>query len=294
MLRIGDFSQLAQVSVPTLRHYDELGLLKPAHVDKFTDYRYYTVEQLPHLNRILALKDLGLSLDQIKRLLKDNVPSAQLRGMLAMKQVDIEQQIEAERARLQRVDARLRQIESEGQVSKYDVVLKKVDAMTIAGLRQVVPRVSQMRSLRSSTLSVLYDWLSANGVSNLEMEMMIYHNPEYTDEDIEMETAVALGKDGAKALLKAHDAHIRVKVREVPAVATMASTVHHGALFDIPQAIIASFAWIGSNGYRSAGPIRELHLFGREVDIPDEWAAFREPRVMEVQIPVERATDLAV
>ena len=69
--------------MPTLRHYDELGLLKPAHVDKFTDYRYYEIDQLPRLNRILALKDLGLSLEQIKRLLNENVPSAQLRGMLA-------------------------------------------------------------------------------------------------------------------------------------------------------------------------------------------------------------------
>ncbi|MBE9472709.1 MAG: MerR family transcriptional regulator, partial [Chloroflexi bacterium] len=69
MFKIGDFSRISQVSVKTLRYYDEIGLLKPAHVDRFTGYRYYSVDQSPRLNRILALKDLGLSLEQIARLL---------------------------------------------------------------------------------------------------------------------------------------------------------------------------------------------------------------------------------
>ena len=73
MFRIGEFSQMAQVTIRTLRHYDELGLLKPVHIDRFTDYRYYTIEQLLQLNRILVLKDLGFSLEQIARSLKDDV-----------------------------------------------------------------------------------------------------------------------------------------------------------------------------------------------------------------------------
>jgi len=63
MFKIGEFSKLSQVTVKTLRYYDEIGLLKPAEVDRFTSYRYYSVDQLPRLNRILALKDLGLSLE---------------------------------------------------------------------------------------------------------------------------------------------------------------------------------------------------------------------------------------
>jgi DNA-binding transcriptional MerR regulator len=287
MLRIGDFSQLAQVSVPTLRHYDELGLLKPAHVDKFTDYRYYTVEQLPRLNRILALKDLGLSLDQIRQLLKEDVPAAQLRGMLTMKQAEIEQQIENERARLARVDARLRQIEHEGEVAPYDVVLKRVDAYTIAGLRQIVPHVSMMSELRFPALYRLYDWLRIQRVPRAEPELMLYHNAEYSDEGIDMEVAVTLDKPALKALAGLELAEYGISVRTLEATERMASTVHHGRLVDIPQAIIAIFTWLGRNGYRSAGPIRELHLYGREIDItddPDDWGA---PRVMEIQVPVE-------
>jgi DNA-binding transcriptional MerR regulator len=73
MFTVGEFSRIARVSKRLLRYYDEIGLLKPIHIDKFTGYRYYSAEQMPRLNRILALKDLGLSLDQIQRLLKDQV-----------------------------------------------------------------------------------------------------------------------------------------------------------------------------------------------------------------------------
>jgi DNA-binding transcriptional MerR regulator len=65
MIKIGDFSKLSQATVKALRLYDEMGLLKPARVDNFTGYRYYSADQLPRLNRILALKDLGFSLEQI-------------------------------------------------------------------------------------------------------------------------------------------------------------------------------------------------------------------------------------
>jgi DNA-binding transcriptional MerR regulator len=69
MIKIGDFARLSQVSVVTRRYYDEMDLLKPVRVDVFTGYRFYSADQLPLLNRILALKDLGFSLEQIKLML---------------------------------------------------------------------------------------------------------------------------------------------------------------------------------------------------------------------------------
>ena len=66
MFRIGEFAQIAQVSGRQLRFYDQLGLLQPAHIDAQTGYRYYSIRQLPRLNSILALKELGLSLDRIR------------------------------------------------------------------------------------------------------------------------------------------------------------------------------------------------------------------------------------
>jgi effector-binding domain-containing protein len=207
--------------------------------------------------------------------------------MLAMKQAEIEQQIEHERARLARVEARLRQIEHEGEAGPYDVVLKRVDAVTIAGVRQIVPHVSMMPDLRFPALRRLYDWLGALRLPRAEPELMLYHNPEYSDEDIDMEAAVALDKPALKALSAADAAEHGVSVRQLPPIERMASAVHHGRLVDIPMAIIAIFTWMGRNGYRSAGPIREIHLFGREIDIADDPADWGAPRVMEIQVPVE-------
>ena len=61
MLAIGDFTRLGRVSVRMLRHYDAIGLLRPAHVDPTTGYRSYRAAQLAELNRIVAFKDLGFT-----------------------------------------------------------------------------------------------------------------------------------------------------------------------------------------------------------------------------------------
>ena len=65
--KIGLFSKMNRVTIKALRHYDEIGLLKPAAIEKFTGYRYYTSEQLPLLHQILALREMGFTLDEIKK-----------------------------------------------------------------------------------------------------------------------------------------------------------------------------------------------------------------------------------
>jgi DNA-binding transcriptional MerR regulator len=90
MFRIGEFSKIAQVPGSLLRYYDEIGLLKPVHIDQWTGYRYYSARQLPRLHRILALKELGLTLDQIARLVNEEVSAAEIQGMLALKKAQVE------------------------------------------------------------------------------------------------------------------------------------------------------------------------------------------------------------
>ena len=111
MLKIGDFAKLAQVSTKTVRYYDRRGLLKPAWIDRFTGYRYYTVEQLTQLNRILALKEFGFTLDQIRHMLAEPLSLAELRGMFRLKYAELEQHIQEEQERLVRIETRLEQIE---------------------------------------------------------------------------------------------------------------------------------------------------------------------------------------
>src|SRR5512136_969126 len=115
MLKIGDFSKLAQVSVKTLRYYADLGLLRPAWIDRYTAYRYYTLQQLPRLNRILALRELGFPLAQIERLLRDDLPPRELKRLMQLRHAELQQQVQSEQARLSRVETRLRQIEQEGR-----------------------------------------------------------------------------------------------------------------------------------------------------------------------------------
>jgi DNA-binding transcriptional MerR regulator len=279
MFRIGDFSRLAQVTVRTLRLYDELGLLKPAQIDKFTDYRYYTIEQLPRLNRILAFKDLGFSLEQIADLLNGNLNEAQLHNMLMGRQAEIEIELAETRARLARVAARLRQIEQEGQPARYDVVLKTAEPLWIASLRGNVPKVEMMGEIRAERLKRLYTELAQARVAPREPELFIYHNPEYTDTDIDMETATAIDPADAQRLLSGDGG----MARELPAVAQVASVIHRGPLWDVPQAIIALLTWIGANGFTSAGTIREHHLRWRELELTEQVV---ENVTLEMQIPV--------
>src|SRR5262245_40344452 len=126
MFRIGEFAQIAQVSGRQLRFYDQLGLLQPAHIDPQTGYRYYSIRQLPRLNSILALKELGLSLDQIAPLLKDGISPGELRAMLTMKRAQLEQTLREEEARLKHIESRIAQIDSAGGIGDYDVIVKQV------------------------------------------------------------------------------------------------------------------------------------------------------------------------
>ncbi len=113
MLKIGEFSKIAQVSIKTLRNYDRMGLLKPAHIDRYSSYRYYTLSQLTRLNRILALKDLDFSLDQIRELLKVDLSEVSMQNMLKNKASESRTLILDERSRLLRVENRLKLFQEE-------------------------------------------------------------------------------------------------------------------------------------------------------------------------------------
>lgn len=283
MLSIGDFSQLGQVSVRTLRLYDELRLFKPARVDRFTGYRYYSVDQLPRLNRILMLKDLGLSLEQIARLLKDNLTADQLRGMLMKKQEEIKQELQESRARLERVEARLSQIEQEGKLTNYDVILKKVEPQKIVSIRQVVPSISAMYQYRCTLYNAIYHWLELNRIESDGLELAIYHNAEFTDQNIDMEAAVMANVIDSKTSAPTTATDENVITQELPVVQEMASLIHQGRPQDVGQAMVALYSWIGENDYSTNGPYREIHLYGRELELKNY-----DPVTIEMQIPVKK------
>lgn len=273
MIRIGDFSKLSRVSVKTLRYYDEMGLLKPVCVDVFTGYRLYEYNQLSVLHRILALKELGFSLEEIGRLLDDGLSVEQMRGMLKLRQTEARQRLREEAERLERIESQLRQIEQEETMSKYDVVIKNTDEMKIASVRDVVPTPPDQVGLWHE----LEGYLTQKHVQPNGPCFALYHDEEFKEVNWDLEVCEPIGAD--------LNVTSRINVQTLPAVASMASTIHNGPFRTIGEAYSAIGKWISENGYRIVGPCREIYLREAEnisQDDPDT--------VTEIQFPVEKVS----
>ncbi len=271
MLKIGEFSRVSQVPVKTLRYYEELGLISPAHVDAFTGYRYYSVEQLPRLNRILALRDLGFSLDQILSIVTEGVSLENLRGMLRLRQAEQAAQVLEAQDRLARVEARLALIEREGLVSHYDIVLKQVDPIRVAGVRGVIPGYAEQGPLWNT----LYRDLNTQSAQFTGPCLTLYYEENEAQPEVDVEvcqpySGPALGDP-------------KVVVRDLPG-GLMASTIHHGPYATLSEAYDALLPWIKDNGYRVSGPARDVYLQSTTGGNQNDPAC-----VTEVLFPVERA-----
>jgi DNA-binding transcriptional MerR regulator/effector-binding domain-containing protein len=285
MFKIGDFSRFTRVSVKMLRHYDHLGLLKPARIDPATNYRYYSADQLPRLNRLLALRDLGLSLEQIGPLLEAGAaggPSSveQIRGMLRLKQAELAQQVQEQQRRLDAIQARLRQIEREGQAATADVVVRRIAPQLMARLRLVVPDTDETHLLfeEAERHAARYNARAS------APPVAVFYDGEYREEDVDMEVAIPL-----KHAIPSTD---RIQVGELPGGESMACLVHTGTYDTIGAASEALLAWIEAHGYQIAGPTREVYLRfnadGLDVALPEAYLAPREEEfVTEIQLPVE-------
>ena len=273
MFKIGDFSRLSLVSVKALRYYDELGLLKPARVDEFTGYRYYSASQLTRLNRMLAMKDMGLSLEQIALLLDKELTPDQIRGMLRLKQVELHQQLVEGQARLVRIEAWLQAFEQEVTMPAYDVVLKKVAPLQVAQLRGVAPSMEQIGPTLDRLFDQVMGYISQHGATPVGPGITLYYDTEYCERDISVGACMSFEgslNDGEQ-----------VKVGELPAVETMASVIHHGSFSTMGQAYNAISKWIETNGYHISGPTRELNI---EYERGGDQSKF----VTEIQFPVEK------
>jgi DNA-binding transcriptional MerR regulator len=272
-MKIGDFARLGQVSVVTLRHYDECGLLKPIRIDSFTGYRYYSVSQLPRLNRILALKDLGFSLEQIEQVLNGGLTPEQLHGMLTLKHAQAEQHIAAEQARLARIATRLRQIELEDKMSQYDVVLKNTPSMKVVSRRITIPTNDEVPKYLDSAFTEIWEHVTRQQVSVVGPHFTIWHqSPDVVTDEV-VEAIVPVNK------VIAGTDHIEVyELVETQVVCA----VHHGHFEDFTQLHTAILQWIEANGYEPVGGYREVYIKHNPNDYSDS--------ITEVQFPVKRET----
>ena len=269
MLNIGAFAQLGQVSPRTLRHYDDLGLLEPQSVDPVTGYRSYDLGQLARLHRILALRDLGFTLEQIAAVLDGDLSNDELRGMLRLRQAQIQSVVDDEQARLRRVEARLRFLERRGTMSVPDVVVKKTLPLRLA-------EASGRAAGFGPALMPVFMELDPKVTAHLEragvepgLRVAWYEAPDGVDGVI-----LHFGFDVDDQSVPSGD---EVMVRELPVV-EVASLVHHGAMDDVESDYEALVRWIEDSGYQIAGYSRELYL---EFHIDDMTR-----NVTELQMPI--------
>lgn len=274
MFRIGEFSKIAQVATSQLRFYDRKGLFQPEYIDKFTGYRYYRATQLPELHRILAMKELGLSLEQIQELIDDNVSAEALRGMLALKKAQIQQELKAQVVRLNHIEARLRLVEQETDVSEADVVLKSLPAQRFYGFRDIMPDIRQVRNIAIELGNFLPSKIAKKKLSHLTV---LQHTDGFSMTDADIEVGYLLNGEVNKTLTSS-DGHT-LKMRTLSAVEEAACIIRVGGPDKGYQCYDSLARWADANGYRISGVVREVFI------VPPRPGGGKE-MVMELQVPV--------
>lgn len=271
MFTIGDFARHGRVSARMLRHYDAIGLLRPAHTDPFSSYRYYAAAQLAELNRVVALKDLGFTLHQVQEILQDRVSTEELRGMLTLRQAELEAAMAAAAARLAQVEARLRSIESEGRMPTQDVVVKSIPAVRVAELTATA--ASYEPEHIGPVIGPLYDELfrrlEAAGVAPTGPGIAYYEDAPQGDGAILVHAGVTVTAEARPGQDFA--------VVDLPAVERAATIVHRGPMDAILPTAQTLAHWIDAGGHSSAGYAREVSL---------ECPADQEKWVTELQEPL--------
>ncbi|AOS64682.1 MerR family transcriptional regulator [Actinoalloteichus hymeniacidonis] len=268
MFGIGDFARLGRVSVRMLRHYDAIGLLRPAHVDESTGYRRYHAAQLAVLNRIIALKDLGFTLQQVGAILDENVEVAEFHGMLRLRRAELAAGLAADLARLARVEARLSLIEKEGLMSIDEVVVKRVPAVRVAELTAVAAsyQSQDITPVAQPLFAELYRRFTAEGLTPTGPGIAYY---EPTEGGVLMHAGCPVA---AELRPGSEDA---LAIVDLPAIEA-ATVLHRGSMDQSDDAVQKIARWIESEGRTSAGYSREVYLeaMGDQVDWVTE---FQEP-----------------
>jgi DNA-binding transcriptional MerR regulator len=273
MFSIGEFARHGRVSVRMLRHYDAIGLLRPASVDPVSGYRFYQASQLAELNRVIALKDLGFTLQQVQAILEEKVSAAELRGMLKLRRAEIHAQIEAETARLARVEARLLTIEDEARVPVDGVVIKRLVPVRVGELADTAAgyEPEAITPVIRPLYRDLWQRMASAGVAAAGPAIAYYEDAPAGDGAIVVHAAVPV------PVLDGAGVEQSFSVVDLPEVDTAAAIIHHGSMDDVLATGQALARWIDASGYRSAGYAREVTL---------EWSADPDQWVTELQQPI--------
>lgn len=271
MFKIGDFARINQVSVKTLHHYDELGILQPEKTDVNTGYRYYSAGQMVKLNQILAFKEAGFSLNEIAELFTSNLPKEKFISLLEQKAEILEDALKAEQERVARLRTNIFLIKNGGIPMVNEITVKKVEPILIASLRTTISDYNQMGPLWEE----LNGYIDKKGVKKIIPCMTLYHNGWDTPANMDIEVV--------EPVVKPFEGNDRVAVYALDKADKMACIVHNGPFETIAQTYTAIIKWIEENEYEVEGPAREIYHKGDWVtDNPQEY-------VTEIQFPLKNS-----
>lgn len=264
--QIGLFSKMNRITTKTLRHYDEIGLLPPARVDVMTGYRYYSSEQLPKLHRIMALKQMGLRLDQIQSLIND--PS----GMdiyLEMREQDLIKQLEESQKQLQQIKSYKNKLR--GEMMTYEPIIKSLPECIVASMRWKAPSYDAYFDV----IPKMGEEMNRQGAKLAEPSYCInmYHDGEYRESDIDVEVCEAV-------VDYCEDSDL-VKYKKLEKVDKALCLLHKGPYSDLRDAYAFALQWIEDNSYVLAAPPRESYIDGIwNKESEEEW-------LTELQFPIK-------
>ena len=266
MLQIGEFSKICQVSVKTLHHYDKIGLMVPAQVDKVTGYRYYQVDQIDTMNHIQRLKRYGFSLEEIQRIMtlsdKEEI-SAILRGQ--MEKLSSRQQEMS--MILHELQSHISMYERTGDIMTYqkDYVIEIKDSPEMNVLRT---RNRMGVDDYGKYYGTLFERVPKEHVTPTGLNGARYYDEEFNQESSDIELFVGIReKEKADMVMEACEC---------------AMTVHHGGYSTLSEAYGAVVSWILENGYEVAGAPFDLYIKTRfDALSPEDWET-------EVYFPVRK------
>ena len=260
MLKIGEFSKLSRVSIRMLRHYDDIGLLPPAEIDRFTGYRYYSPDQLPVVGRITALKDMGFQLAEIVKILENYDDRELLDLYLARRQTELKEITETMEYQMRLLDSARKRLRKE-QNMNYDVTIKTIPERYAATIHMTIPRYED----EGMVWQILNDETGPLRMTPAEPCLVAaeYLDDEYKEKDVEL---IAW-----KTVKGTYPDTEHVKFKTLPEV-KVASCMVKGGYEQMPDVYGAVISWVNANGYEFAGAMFNIyHVSPHETQNPDEF-----------------------
>jgi len=247
MLKIGDFSRLARVSVKKLRFYDAAGLFAPAHVQPRTGYRFYRAAQLAQLQRVLLLRELGCSLAETAQLLRLPPDSPAYARTLTLLRRRLMTRVARDEERLRRLDTLLHAAEPQAGASGAPVAVRALAAIGALTLRERVrdAGVEVERMFESTEQRV-----ARLGCRTAVSPFLLFHDMEYREHDMDVEVCVPIEPQALSAC----------GGRLVPGAAQAACLRFAGSYAQAPRLYERMLEWMDGAGVRIAGPLRETYL----------------------------------